>query len=422
MTEMQIYTVEIPTDTAHFMDWFSDYALHLPGLVGEVGIDPDSGNSVYIFCDNPEAARSRWLKLAGKTHFEIHGSYIVTVPQTPGTPTHKGWEQRFVRGIVWLSALSLSSQRTIIEIRPRPGYETFGHRVYDDLRVAYMLTPLAEASARLNAESVDVAILTVLPDEYEAVCEQFAQLRPPSGTGSAANVYAWQVGEVPCARLGGSYIVAVGMMGRAGTPLSALATVDAIQRWKPRYVFFVGIAGGISGLDKGDVVIADVIYGYEYGKLEDAFQPRDNWTYKTDLGLLNGATAFARLSTWQERITTQPPNECTPKVVTCEVASGDKVVDDPSNEFFQAVLTRWKKVKAVEMEGAGAGAAIEQVQALGIPVGYMMIRGISDIPRPDQADELRGTVERDTWKVYATRTAAAFTLGHIAHGLPEPPR
>lgn len=274
--------------------------------------------------------------------------------------------------------------------------------------------------ATAAAEDVDVAILTVLPEEYQAVCDQFAALRPPHG--GAANIYAWQIGKVACPRLGGAYTVSVGMMGRAGTPLSALAAVDAVQRWKPRYIFFVGIAGGLTGLSKGDVVIADVIYGYEYGKIEQVFAPRNNWTYKTDLGLLTGANAYALQPRWRDRVKVQPPAATTAKVTAGEVASGDKVIDDPTNAFFAEVLKRWPKVKAVEMEGAGVGAAIEQAQALGVPVGFMMIRGISDLPRPPQADEPRGTVERDNWKPYASGTAAAFTMGWIEHGLPEMPR
>lgn len=273
-----------------------------------------------------------------------------------------------------------------------------------------------------TAESIDVVILTVLPQEYDAVCSQFAQLRPSPSVSGAANLYAWQIGEVPCPRLGGTYIVSIGMMGRAGTPQSALATVDAIQRWQARYVFFVGIAGGLAGLSKGDVVVADVIYGYEYGKVERVFLPRDNWTYKTDLGLLNASQAYALREHWLERIHAQPPSACKPRVTAGEVVSGDKVVDDPTNEFFAEVLKRWPKAKAVEMEGTGVGAAIEQAHALGTSVGFTMIRGISDMPRPPQDQESRGTVERDSWKTYASDTAAAFAVGLIAQGLPELPR
>jgi len=84
------------------------------------------------------------------------------------------------------------------------------------------------------------------------------------------------------------------MTGRAGNNQSALATADAIARWKPRHIFFVGIAGGfdLGGLQKGDVVVADLIYGYQYGKLENQFLPRNDSMYRTDLALMNAATAF----------------------------------------------------------------------------------------------------------------------------------
>jgi hypothetical protein len=88
------------------------------------------------------------------------------------------------------------------------------------------------------------------------------------------------------------------MIGRAGTSQGALATKDAIARWRPRYILFVGIAGGfeLNHLVVGDVVIADVICGYEYGKLEEEFVPRSDWTYRTDLALMNCAVAFSTVS------------------------------------------------------------------------------------------------------------------------------
>ena len=45
----------------------------------------------------------------------------------------------------------------------------------------------------------------------------------------------------------------------------------------------------ISGLNKEDVIIADCIYGYKYGKIEGGFKSRGNWTFKTDEGLMTGA-------------------------------------------------------------------------------------------------------------------------------------
>ncbi len=274
-----------------------------------------------------------------------------------------------------------------------------------------------------DVSEIDVAILTVLPEEYQAVYRRLKNPQIDPGT-SGPNIYAWATGEANCIN-GGSYRIAVGMMGRAGTNMSAVATKDAISRWKPKYVFFVGIAGGfdLGGLRKGDVVIADVIYGYEYGKVENDFLPRHNWVYRTDLSLLNGATAFAITNqAWANELKSDHPKDTISRVVTGEVASGDKVIDDPSNEFFRAIRASWPKLQAVEMEGAGACATIEEAAATGLAVGFLMIRGISDMPRPDTRTEVRGTAERNAWKNYAAEAAAAFTIAYITNGLPVPPR
>ncbi|MDM8566395.1 ADP-ribosylation factor-like protein [Candidatus Halobeggiatoa sp. HSG11] len=261
----------------------------------------------------------------------------------------------------------------------------------------------------ITPEKVDIAILTVLPEEYQAVCNQINNLQPAISN----NLYAWQTGKI------NNHSIAVGMMGRAGTIESALATKNAIDRWEPRYLLFVGIAGGLAEVDKGDVVIADIVYGYEYGKIDAEFTPRTNRTYKTDLGLLNNAVAHGLKPDWKQHIKTKSPLACDVKVTSGEIASGDKVVDNPDNKFFAEVVKTWPKLKAVEMEGAGVGNAIENAQALGKNVSFIMIRGISDLPRSTEEDENRGTGERDAWKNYAADTAAVFTISFITTGLPD---
>ncbi|MBL8151301.1 MAG: hypothetical protein JNN15_15365, partial [Blastocatellia bacterium] len=88
--------------------------------------------------------------------------------------------------------------------------------------------------------------------------------------------------------------------------------------------------------------------------------------------------------------------------------------------------TLFPKAIAVEMEGLGAANAIEVATAKDKTVHFLMIRGISDLPRPEeQVEENRpkqGTDERDAWKKYASETAAAFTASFIKSGLPKPPR
>ena len=288
-------------------------------------------------------------------------------------------------------------------------------------RALFNLEPILKS---LRRPLVDVVILTVLPEEYRSVLAKLSGHSQPQHMGSDPNICAWRFGEAFCPNHNGAYRVAIGMIGRAGDIQSALAAKDAISRWKPNYLIFSGIAGGLpaSDLKKGDVIIADCIYGYEYGKIKEKFKPRGNWTFKTDQGLLTGAIAYSLQEGWRDHIKAKPPEECAHKVVSGEIASGEKVIDDPSNEFFKQVIKQWPKIKAVEMEGAGIGSAIEQAQSLKIPVGFMVIRAISDLPRSEEGgDKTRGTEERDAWKAYASDVAAAFTIGWIADGLPLPP-
>jgi HEAT repeat protein/nucleoside phosphorylase len=314
------------------------------------------------------------------------------------------------------------------------------------------LTPVLLNILKYRKCLEDVVILTVLPEEYNAILTQlsgFSPLELPSNMDSNPNIYAWKSGRIPCRKQNGTYKVAVGMIGRAGNSQSALAAKEAISLWRPHYLIFSGVAGGLpsSDLKKGDVIIADCIYGYEYGKLEGVFKTRENlvisilgmiqrllgktekifeprgkWTYKTDPGLLNGAVAYSCQGNWRYNIRSEPPEGCRSEVSSGEIASGEKVVDDPTNAFFSQVIKMWPKVRAVEMEGAGIGGAIEQAQSLKIPVGFMVIRAISDLPRHEgDGDKTRGTEERDAWKTYASDTAAAFVAGWIADGLPLPP-
>jgi len=285
------------------------------------------------------------------------------------------------------------------------------------------LSPLLENQSPSLA---DVVILTVLPEEYGGFFNRLSELGPPQDMGSAPNLYAWKFGKVFCENYKAAYKVAFGMIGRAGTTQGALAAKEAIQLWRPRYVIFSGIAGGLPDPAEkesrpllGDVIIADAIYGYEYGKIDKKFKPRGNWTYRTDQALLNGAMAYAFSDVWRASIKAASPAECIPKVIRGEVASGDKVVDNPSNQFFKQVLKKWPKVNAVEMEGAGVASAIELAQSLVIPTGFLMIRGISDLPRAEGGG--KGTKERDAWKAYASDAAAAFIVGWISDGLPVRP-
>ena len=291
------------------------------------------------------------------------------------------------------------------------------------------------AAATRAPETVDIAIVTILPEEYEAVRKQLGKSRRDPGTEEQPNQYAWMLGEIAHAE-GGHYRVVLAMAASPGNTSSSLATSKTIARWQPRYVLLVGIAGGMvrENLALGDVVISSIIRAYEYGKVhEGRFEPRPDFQYRVDGSLLRNALTL-KARNWQKGLGRKPGRATAQsKLLSGPIASGDKVIDDVSSEFFAAVARSFPKLLAVEMEGAGAAAAIEEAQEEGRNVGFLMIRGISDMPpagpgkpqakqRASGTRGAGGTQVRDRWKKYAAEAAARFSVHLIANAWPVPPR
>jgi nucleoside phosphorylase len=92
-------------------------------------------------------------------------------------------------------------------------------------------------------------------------------------------------------------------------------------------------------------------------------------------------------------------------------------------------MAKEKKVVAVEMEGGGAAAAIHnlQEQAVGIDggnVGFLMIRGVSDLVRDAQSPQESGgqREERKSWTELAADAAARFAAELVRRRWPVVPR
>ena len=180
----------------------------------------------------------------------------------------------------------------------------------------------------------------------------------------------------------------------------------------------MGIAGGFpkQKVHRGDVVVANVIHSFDYGKLIDStFVRRPELDIVCDRGLLAYAeiTASGKKHDWRDYIEEKRPDRKGVKTsvahVDCYVASSDKVVDDPDHPFYAAVQSAFPEIHAVEMEGVGAGASARLAQIEG-EAGFLMIRGISDEPGVKAA---AGSGARKAWRSYASDVAAAFTRRFI---------
>lgn len=301
---------------------------------------------------------------------------------------------------------------------------------------------------------VDVAIVVILPEERAAVLTCLDSHRRDKGSHKNPRQYGWQLGQVKSPDHNTPYTVVVAQAPSAGNVAASLVTTNTVKRWNPRYVMVVGVAGGLRpgdlkklsaqhperritngdqsfvntpGVQHGDVVVSEVIWGYEYGKIDSGFTPRSDLTFRSDSSLVSAAKSLVN---WQVAIKSKSPTKNkspkskSPSVHFGPIASGDKVVDEASDPFFLAVWTKWPKLLAVEMEGAGAAFAIQTQVEEGRSVGFMMVRGISDMPRLGEHPSHSGaqTQQRDDWKPYASATAAAFAIELLRHQWPVPPQ
>src|SRR6185295_6727315 len=112
----------------------------------------------------------------------------------------------------------------------------------------------------------DVAILTILPEAYDAVRSIFSLSKYTLRQG-----YQWTWGSV---RLqdGGPAIVATGLPLDRENIAAATFVGAMLEAWYPRNLLLVDIGGAIKGRDDvrlGDVVTHTFLHYYDYHKVEE---------------------------------------------------------------------------------------------------------------------------------------------------------
>jgi nucleoside phosphorylase len=268
---------------------------------------------------------------------------------------------------------------------------------------------------------VDIALLAILEEEYEAMARHIDDLQPVDATADTPNQCAWAMGSISGVN-NSLYRVVLGLV-RKGTTGALIGTRHTIDAFRPRHVILVGIAGALDPrLDNGDIVVSERVFGYEYGAIDRGYHPRPDWCYPTDSAIQAIARATrVHFASWSSRLGRSPDGRVLqPKVIVGPTASGNKIVDDLTDEAFAPVLRIWPRLVAVEMEAWGAVEAVQDAHERSQPTAFSMIRGISDCPlRPGQSG---GADVRDSWKSYAADGAAAYARHLIESAWPYPPQ
>lgn len=234
-----------------------------------------------------------------------------------------------------------------------------------------------------------IVINTALSLEFNAVkafLENVEIERHPS-TGSIYNKGIFAGHEVLVVETG------------AGNVRSADETGRAIDFFKPDYLFFVGVAGGLKDVKLGDVVASSKVIGFEMGKDDTAFKPRLD-TIQVSYELEQIAKHVLREGNWKNLIKTE--NALDPEAFVQPIAAGEKVVASTQSVSYKHLREYSSEAVAVAMEGNGFLLAARPYSAQAIEV-----RGISDLIEDKAAADEGGSQPR------AAANAAAFCFEMI---------
>src|SRR5689334_18165208 len=137
----------------------------------------------------------------------------------------------------------------------------------------------AHMSQLPSATPVDFMLITALDDERKALLARLPGYRRIPAHHDDIHVYYEAMIPVRSPEgFTGAYRAIVCQIPAMGRVRAAAATRDFVQRWHPRYLLLVGIAGGIAsaGVARGDVLVATQIADYELQKLTPT-EPKIRW-------------------------------------------------------------------------------------------------------------------------------------------------
>lgn len=255
---------------------------------------------------------------------------------------------------------------------------------------------------------VDFVIITALEEERDAILAHLGPHTKLAPTDQDMRTYFQSdlKAGLPDGT-SGEYRVVILCTWQMGLTEAAIAANDAIRRFKPRFVFMVGIAGGVVENDValGDILIADQVIGYELQKqTSEGNSPRYD-VHRTHRRLLGHAQNLIG-DAWADSVSTLRPQSGTPVRHIGPIASGNKVIaiEGP----ITALREGWPKLIGIEMEASGVASAAFGSSA---EPGFFMIRGVSDL-----ADSHKDSTEVKTWRKYACNVAAAYTVHFLKSG------
>ena len=252
----------------------------------------------------------------------------------------------------------------------------------------------------MKLDNVDFGVVVALSPEMEAIKDQ---LDTPE---------EFRRGVLACVRGNlKEFSIVVAQSAEQGSVCSSIAASELIREFHPQFLVLLGIAAGFPGkIRRGDVVIADPIYGYEYCKVFGDYTASEATSFRTSAKLLSlfcdaqlaelDAPSMRHIRRRRIRVKKGP------------LASGNKVV--ASKEFRESLTIINRHMCAVEKEAEGVAQAARH---FGYGEKFIVMKGISDfgddltkgLLQEQEAEERRAkkaSAVHDDWQMFAARASA----------------
>lgn len=230
----------------------------------------------------------------------------------------------------------------------------------------------------------DIGIITVLDEETLAVVKCLHLVQRPFTLGHRLYYEGSIVG-----RNGKQYSIILTQQLSQGES-SVVSVFDAmVMEFNPRFLFLIGIAGGISKeVDYCNVVIANQIIGYDLSKDTEYGIVRRGEVYRIDSSLVPLVQQVIHRLSINPIMASQGSKTQNIDVIFGNIASGSAVIANSSSDISKWIQNFNDKTYAVEMEGYGFSVASYE-QKLNSMIdnqcNICVIRGISDLADSNKA-------------------------------------
>lgn len=242
-----------------------------------------------------------------------------------------------------------------------------------------------------------ILILTALPVETSAVCSHLSLL--------STIVIDYQ--KYQLATLGDTTVV-VAETGKGNVKASIVAT-KAISQFLPRLIIFVGIAGGVKDVSRGDVVYPSCVsYAVSGKEMKDGTFSSSPMDHRPRKALLDLADTTSERG-WRGRILNGGESIAERKTVKGRITSSEAVIAGDCGPLSELIRQHYIDTIAVDMESYG----VMQAAYDGGNYDAFVVRGISD-RRIDKLEE-----HDRSWQPKAAATAAGFAFEFLDNFLEQ---